>query len=666
MPTGIGFESFSRWWYDAMVRVTWQGALAVGAVWLVIRLLPRMSGDARCWLWRLVYLKLFLSMVVGSPLAVPILPSSLPATPEVVTPSFQPRTVSSDRALSLTTKPLTSSGGDLSVQDDPVSGDMGGTLIRGVCLLWLCGVVWGLRRLVLEWRAVRRILGGGSPVAEDSMRDLLQTLAWRFDWRVAPELRTQGEIDSPLLIGARKPVIVLPHELLRQCDAQELRFMLAHELAHGKRRDLVWAWLPALAQILFFFHPCVWLAHHEWRLSQELACDALTLQVLEAPAGEYGQVLLKVAAHCRPRRRLENATVAGVENYASLKVRLQALAPVSLANKSALTSGLAWVVLSLSVFLPWRLTERAGAEGLSTGMIDLGTNADLHGWRPFPSNNPWNVSIANAPLNAESKALINQIGEDAPLIPSFGTQNSGGEAGMPYLVVSGRETRVPVGFHLVTDSDAGPYPVPPSVPVERNVNSAGDQHVLVIDRDNQRLYEMWRPQWMGRRWTAQCGAIFDLTSNAVRRARFTSAAGSGLPIFPGLVRYDEVRVGVIRHALRFEAPHTGRAFLFPARHYASLSFDPHLPPMGLHVRLRADFDLSNFGPQSRVILQALKSYGMFLADNGTPWSLSGAPSDQWDEQDLKQLSRVRGHDFEVVQSGPLTVAPPGPLPTPNP
>ncbi|BCM88965.1 regulatory protein BlaR1 [Abditibacteriota bacterium] len=668
MPTAIAFANYSQWWFDAMVRVVWQGAVVIGAVWLVIRLLPGISGDTRCWLWRLAYAKLFLSLLMGNPLALPVLPHPSPNDSSQPLTLQPPKTVPAkfNASTSATVAPAVSSGTSIDEALVLASEQNRGSLTPILCALWLCGVGFGLTRLAVEWREVRRIYRDSTPVPENSTREMLTPLAWRFDWRAVPELRTQSEIDSPLLIGARSPVIVLPHDLLEDCDAKELRFMVGHELAHGKRHDLAWAWLPALAQIVFFFHPCVWLAHREWRLSQELACDALTLQVLEAPAVDYGQVLLKVASLCRPQRRLEHATVAGVETYASLKTRLQALAPVPTPRGGYRPFAASLLALLAITFLPWRLTERAGAQGQDDTIIDLGTNADLHGWRPFPGDNPWNTSIESAPLNPKSADLIAQIGLDAPLIPAFGSQNSGGETGMPYLVVGGHEAKVPVDFLMMPDSDVGPYPVPSWAPVERNVTAIGDQHILVVDRDNKRLYEMWEPTWKGGSWHAQCGAIFDLTSNAVRTARYTSAAGSGLPIFPGLVRYDEIERGAIRHALRFEAPRTARGFLFPARHYASLSPDPNLPPMGLRVRLRSNFDTSSFGPQTRVILEALKTYGMFLSDNGVPWTLSGTPSEHWDESDLQQLRRVRGRDFEVVQSGPLTVAPPGVWPPPQP
>ncbi|MDX2120559.1 MAG: hypothetical protein SF070_05760, partial [Gemmatimonadota bacterium] len=201
----------------------------------------------------------------------------------------------------------------------------------------------------------------------------------------------------------------------------------------------------------------------------------------------------------------------------------------------------------------------------------------------------------------------------------------------------------------------GPYPIPGNAPIEGGKNSSGDRHVLVVDRDNWMLYELFAASKKGSGWKAGSGAVFDLSSNVLRPAGWTSADAAGLPIFPGLVRYDEVvELGEIRHALRFTASRTRRAYVPPARHYASDLTDPDLPPMGMRVRLKAGFDQAGYPPQAQVILTGLKTYGMILADNGSDWYLSGAPDARWDDDQLNALKQLRGADFEVVQMGPVT------------
>jgi hypothetical protein len=217
------------------------------------------------------------------------------------------------------------------------------------------------------------------------------------------------------------------------------------------------------------------------------------------------------------------------------------------------------------------------------------------------------------------------------------------------VVVDGTQPKVPVSFvSYPGDSDRGPYPIPPDAPVE----GGNDRHLIVVDRDNWQLFELYAARKQGRGWAAACGAVFDLNSNRLRPARRTSADAAGLPIFPGLVRYDEAcEQGEIRHALRFTVSRTRHAFVFPARHCAGSSRDSSLPPMGMRVRLKADYDTSAFPPCARVVLNALKTYGMFVADNGSNWYLSGAPDRRWDEDQLRTLARVKGRCFEVVKMG---------------
>ena len=292
----------------------------------------------------------------------------------------------------------------------------------------------------------------------------------------------------------------------------------------------------------------------------------------------------------------------------------------------------------------------AGAQGAGPA---LGVGASLRGRRPCPDDNPWNTDVSAAPVDPSSAALIASCG-DRGLHADFGTTWNGAPNGIPYVVVPGNQPRVPVAFAFASESDPGPYPIPADAPIEGGPTGTGDRHVLVVDRDAWKLYELYdaRPVDGGARWTAQSGAVFDLASNAARPAGWTSADAAGLPIFPGLVRYDEaVEAGAIRHALRFTCPRTRRAYVAPATHWAGSSTDPALPPMGMRVRLRADFDVSSFAPEVQVILRAMQRYGMFLADNGSAWYVSGAPDARWNDAHLATLARVRSAAFEVVRMG---------------
>ncbi len=261
----------------------------------------------------------------------------------------------------------------------------------------------------------------------------------------------------------------------------------------------------------------------------------------------------------------------------------------------------------------------------------------------FPADNPWNQDISALPVAEDSDTLIASIGSDAKLHPDFSDQ---GGYGIPFNVVRRTQKTSRVRFEYSDESDRGPYPIPPRPRIERG----SDRHILIVDRDRCRLYELFAARKVAGRWTAGSGAIFNLRSNALRPLGWTSADAAGLPIFPGLARATEVRAGRIDHALRFTAPRTRRAFVFPARHQAGSSSDPALPPMGLRMRLKASVSLDGFGVQSRVVLQALKRYGMILADNGSPLYITGAPSPSWDDDDLHELNRISGADFEVVQT----------------
>lgn len=279
-----------------------------------------------------------------------------------------------------------------------------------------------------------------------------------------------------------------------------------------------------------------------------------------------------------------------------------------------------------------------------------GANAGLAGRRVFPADSPWNQEVGKLPVDPNSQALIASIGADTELHPDFGAAWQGKPFGIPYVLVSGKQPRVPVKFEYADESDPGPYPIPPDAPIEGGAEADGDRHVLVIDRDAWVLYEMWSAHPDGKGWKAGSGAIFDLKTNKQRPAGWTSADAAGLPVFAGLARYDEVvEQKAIPHALRFTCRRTRRAYVAPARHWASRDDDPNLPPMGMRVRLRADFDLAGFPPSAKVVLAALQKYGMILADNGSDWYVSGAPDARWKDDDLGALKRVKGSDFEVVK-----------------
>jgi hypothetical protein len=273
----------------------------------------------------------------------------------------------------------------------------------------------------------------------------------------------------------------------------------------------------------------------------------------------------------------------------------------------------------------------------------------------FPPNNPWNQRVQGLPVARNSARLIASIGLGSPVHPDFGTVYNGAPNGIPYVVVSRHTRGVPVSFQYASESDGHLYPLPPGVPIEGGPHSSGDRHVIVVDRDTCTDYELYAayPHSGGTRWTAGSGAIFNLRSNHLRPAGWTSADAAGLPILPGLARYDEVARGVIDHALRFTAACTAKAYVYPARHEASTCTGANLPPMGLRVRLKASVNIAGLPHQARVVAQALKVYGMILADNGSPWYISGAPNPRWDDNALHGLDRLTGKDFEVVNTSSL-------------
>jgi hypothetical protein len=278
----------------------------------------------------------------------------------------------------------------------------------------------------------------------------------------------------------------------------------------------------------------------------------------------------------------------------------------------------------------------------------------------FPADNIWNTTIDNMPLDLNSDAYVATIGAGANVHADFGSgewpPGSGSPIGIPYIDVPGTQAGVNVTFTYDSESDAGPYPIPPNPPIEGGPNGTGDRHVLIVDRDNCLLYELFYafPQTNGS-WTAGSGAIFDLNSHQLRSAGWTSADAAGLPILPGLVRYDEVASGVIDHAIRFTVPETRRDYIWPARHFASNLTGQQYPPMGQHFRLKASFDISGYSADVQVILTALKRYGMILADNGSAWFISGAPDARWNNDILRELHNVLGSDFEAVDVSSLMV-----------
>jgi hypothetical protein len=272
----------------------------------------------------------------------------------------------------------------------------------------------------------------------------------------------------------------------------------------------------------------------------------------------------------------------------------------------------------------------------------------------FPANNPWNQRVDTLPVESDSAQIIASIGLSTGLHPDFGSGLYAGQPiGIPFDVVSHTTPRYKLSFQYADESDKGPYPIPKTVHIEGGRASTGDRHALLIDKDACRLYELYALYPAGRGWKAGSGAIWSLKSNALRPAGWTSADAAGLPIFPGLARYDEVARGAINHALRFTVQHTRRAYVYPARHYASSLTDPSLPPMGLRVRLKASVDISGFPRQARIVLQALKTYGMIVADNGSNWYISGAPNAGWSNDDLHTLGRITGADFDVVDTSSL-------------
>jgi len=289
--------------------------------------------------------------------------------------------------------------------------------------------------------------------------------------------------------------------------------------------------------------------------------------------------------------------------------------------------------------------------------VELGHNADLGGRRLLPDDSPWHLDVSKQPVDPNSQRILARIGMDTPLHPDFGGEWEGAPIGIQYVVVSKGQAKVPVVFTYADESDPGPYPIPSDAPIEGGPNSDGDRHILVLDRDSWMLWEVFNAHPDGNGgWKAGGGAVWDLKQNQVRPSRWTSADAAGLPILPGLIRYDEViEKGALEHAVRFTLSKTRQAYVPPASHWASEHQDDDLPPMGMRVRLKADYDVSGFAPEIQVILKALKTYGMILADNGSDLFISGAHDARWDSDMLRQLKRVTAQDLEVVEMKEMVI-----------
>ncbi|MBN1218837.1 MAG: hypothetical protein JXM69_07915 [Anaerolineae bacterium] len=293
----------------------------------------------------------------------------------------------------------------------------------------------------------------------------------------------------------------------------------------------------------------------------------------------------------------------------------------------------------------------------SAGSTPSGSAPQVAGCDVFPADNIWNTPIDTLPVHPNSAAYINTIGYNTGLHPDFGSGTwEGFPIGIPYTTETG--TPVDVTFDYDDESDDGPYPIPPNPPIEGDPNGDGDRHILIVDSETCTLYELYAAHHETDGWYAGSGAIFNLSSHELRPDTWTSADAAGLPILPGLVRYDEVAAGEIKHALRFTAPQTHDSYVWPARHEASDLTGSQYPPMGQRFRLKADFDISGFDEDMQVILQAMKTYGIILADNGSSWYISGAPNENWINDTLvEEFGWVHGHDFEAVDVSSLMIDP---------
>jgi IPT/TIG domain len=300
-----------------------------------------------------------------------------------------------------------------------------------------------------------------------------------------------------------------------------------------------------------------------------------------------------------------------------------------------------WAPLSLCFIAFTLLTARAQSPTLGTCLV-------------FPADNIWNTPVDQLPVSTNSAAWAGTIGSAKGLHPDFGSDPTNG---IPFVTVPGTQAKYPATFTYAAESDPGPYAIPLNASIEGGISSSGDRHAVSIDTDNCILYEMWSAYPQAASWSAGSGAIFNLKSDALRPSGWTSTDAAGLPVFAGLVRYDEVAAGAINHALRFTVPQTQDSFLWPARHAASSLTGSQYPPMGARFRLRASYDISGFSPANQVILKALKKYGMMVADNGSSWFITGSTDPRWNDSDLHNLGSITGSEFEAVDASGLMVDP---------
>jgi hypothetical protein len=314
---------------------------------------------------------------------------------------------------------------------------------------------------------------------------------------------------------------------------------------------------------------------------------------------------------------------------------------VGVAGSAATLLGGAALVLALAVSSPARAAR-----------VHPGSSPVEYGCPILPAEDPLNQEIVDAPVNPSSAAYVASIGLRAHLHPDFGTEPS---YGIPYMVVGPKQRKRPIKFtEYGAESDPGPYPVPANAPIEGGGrNGQGDKHVLVMQEGSCKLYEMYDASRKGKGWLAASGAVFNLRSDALRPEGWTSADAAGLPIFPLLARYPEVASGQIDHAMRVTVPESQMGYIHPATHYASDSSNPDLPPMGLRLRLKANYSLAGFTGESLVILEALKRFGLIVADNGSPWYITGAPNPHWNDENLEEIKRVPGSEFEAVETGAI-------------
>jgi hypothetical protein len=318
--------------------------------------------------------------------------------------------------------------------------------------------------------------------------------------------------------------------------------------------------------------------------------------------------------------------------------------------------------------LPLFFMAMSSAQGQSCSGMSLGRGANLNGFLPFPADNAWNQDISNAPVDPNSENIINYIGANTPLHPDFGAGLYDGQTmGIPYDIVSGSPF-VNIKYTAYgSESDPGPMPVPKNAPIEGYPNPGnGDRHVLILDRDNCWLYELYSSYRQSNgSWDAASGAVWDLLNNEQRPYTWTSADAAGLSVFAGLARYDEVASGEIKHALRFTLQNSENAFTPPATHWAGNSTNPYAAPMGMRMRLQASYDISSFPPQAQAILSALEKYGMIMADNGSSMFITGDPDNRWNNDDLATLKQVPASAFDVILINPLYTpsnVPTGPAP----